>query len=99
MAALPCIRLARIEDASALTELCVEPQWIRTGVGRALIAHAIGEARWRGAKRLTILSDPHAAVFTSATARVELVRRPPTPPRPIGAALRDKAQLILRRGD
>ena len=127
MAASPCIRLARIEEASALSELCVrskatwgydeafmalaravlqvsreqiaagdvwvataadgevagmvslgpseqpntldldklfvEPQRIRTGVGRALIAHAIDEARRRGATRLTILSDPYAAGF------------------------------------
>jgi predicted N-acetyltransferase YhbS len=123
----PCIRLARIEEAAALSELCIrskavwgydeafmalarvvlevspgqiaagdvwvatgddgevagmvalgpaeqpntldldklfiEPQRIRTGVGRVLMAHAIEEARRRGAKRLTILSDPYAAGF------------------------------------
>ena len=32
-------------------------------MGRSLIAHAIAEARRRGAKRLTILSDPYAAGF------------------------------------
>jgi GNAT superfamily N-acetyltransferase len=127
MGSPPCVRLARLEEASALTELCVrskaswgydeafmalaravlavnprqiaagdvwvamaadgsvagmvalgpspepdtidldklfvEPGRIRTGVGRALVAHAIGEARRRGAKRLTILADPHAAGF------------------------------------
>jgi GNAT superfamily N-acetyltransferase len=127
MAASACIRLARIEEASALSELCVrskaswgydqafmalarvvlevspqqiaarnvwvataadgeitgmvalgpseepntldldklfiEPQRIRSGVGRALMAHAIDEARRRGARRLTILSDPYAAGF------------------------------------
>ena len=126
MAAPPCIRLARVEEAPALSELCVrskaawgydeafmalaravlqvspeqiaagdvwvatadrrvagmvalgpseepdtldldklfvEPQRIRTGVGRALIAYAIDEARRRGATRLTILSDPYAAGF------------------------------------
>ena len=46
-----------------LDKLFVEPHRIRTGVGRALIAHAIGEARRRGANRLTILSDPYAAGF------------------------------------
>jgi len=46
-----------------LDKLFVEPQQIRTGVGRALLAHAIIEARGRGAKRLTILSDPNAAGF------------------------------------
>lgn len=127
MASPPCIRLARIEEASALSQLCirskaawgydetfmslvrvalevrpeqiklsnvwvataadrsvagvvalapseqpdtldldklfVEPQRIRTGVGRALLAHAICEARRRGAVRLTILAEPYAAGF------------------------------------
>jgi len=127
MASPPCIRLARLEEASALSELCVrskatwgydeafmalaravlqvspeqiatgdvwvataadrtvagivalgpseqpdtldldklfvEPQWIRTGVGRALVAHAVDEARRRGARRLTVLADPNAAGF------------------------------------
>jgi N-acetylglutamate synthase-like GNAT family acetyltransferase len=46
-----------------LDKLFVEPQRIRTGVGRALLAHAIVEARQRGADRLTILADPYAAGF------------------------------------
>jgi GNAT superfamily N-acetyltransferase len=50
-------------DTLDLDKLFVEPQRIRTGVGRALIAHAIDEARRRGATRLTILSDPYAAGF------------------------------------
>jgi GNAT superfamily N-acetyltransferase len=50
-------------DTFDLDKLFVEPRRIRTGVGRALIAHAVGEARRRGAKRLTILSDPYAAGF------------------------------------
>jgi GNAT superfamily N-acetyltransferase len=127
MAAPPCIRLARVEEAPALSELCVrskatwgydeafmalaravlqvspeqiaagdvwvataadgkvagmvalgpseqpntldldklfvEPQRIRNGVGRALMAHAIDEAQRRGTKRLTVLADPNAAGF------------------------------------
>jgi GNAT superfamily N-acetyltransferase len=46
-----------------LDKLFVEPRRIRTGVGRALLAHAIIEARRRGAFRLTILADPYAAGF------------------------------------
>jgi GNAT superfamily N-acetyltransferase len=46
-----------------LDKLFVEPRWIRTGIGRALMAHAIDQARRRGAKRLTILADPYAAGF------------------------------------
>jgi len=50
-------------DTLDLEKLFVEPQWLGTGVGRALMAHAIDEARRRGAKRLTILADPNAAGF------------------------------------
>jgi GNAT superfamily N-acetyltransferase len=50
-------------DTLDLDKLFVEPRWIRTGVGRALIAHAVAEARRRGARRLTILSEPYAAGF------------------------------------
>ena len=50
-------------DTLDLDKLFIEPERIRTGVGRALIAHAIDEARHRGAKRLTILADPYAAGF------------------------------------
>jgi GNAT superfamily N-acetyltransferase len=50
-------------DTLDLDKLFVEPRRIRTGVGRALLTHAIIEARRRGADRLTILADPYAAGF------------------------------------
>jgi GNAT superfamily N-acetyltransferase len=50
-------------DTLDLDKLFVEPQRIRTGVGRVLLARAIIEARRRGAARLTILADPYAAGF------------------------------------
>ena len=43
--------------------LFVAPGRIRGGVGRILLAHAVAEARRRGARRLTILADPNAAGF------------------------------------
>ena len=46
-----------------LDKLFIGPAWIGGGVGRLLLAHAIGEARRRGATRLTILADPNAAAF------------------------------------
>jgi predicted N-acetyltransferase YhbS len=63
------VALAPGEQATTLDldKLFVEPRWIRTGVGRALIAHAIDEARRRGANRLTILADPYAAGFYERT--------------------------------
>jgi hypothetical protein len=46
-----------------LNKLFVEPRHIRSGVGRVLLAHAVAEARPRGAERLTILADPNAGGF------------------------------------
>jgi GNAT superfamily N-acetyltransferase len=38
------------------TKLFIEPRHVRGGVGRALLVHAIAEARRRGAERLTLLA-------------------------------------------
>jgi GNAT superfamily N-acetyltransferase len=46
-----------------LNKLFVAPGRLRTGIGRALLAHALAEVRRRGIERLTILADPNAAVF------------------------------------
>jgi len=53
------------EDADTLDldKLFVAPDCIGAGFGRTLLTQAIGEARCRGAKRLTILADPFAAAF------------------------------------
>jgi GNAT superfamily N-acetyltransferase len=50
-------------DTLDLDKLFIEPRHIRAGFGRILLTHAIDEARRRGARRLTILSDPYAAAF------------------------------------
>ena len=50
-------------DALELDKLFVEPRHIRGGFGRILLAQAVGEARRRGARRLTILADPFATAF------------------------------------
>src|SRR5690242_17742127 len=39
-------------DTLNLNKLFVEPRHIRSGVGRALLAHAVAEARQRGSERL-----------------------------------------------
>ena len=46
-----------------MNKLFIDPCHIRGGIGRALLVQAIGEARRRGAERLTILADPNAAGF------------------------------------
>lgn len=51
---------------SQLDALFVEPNHIGTGVGRALIGHAIHKAAGQGARRLLIQGDPHAEGFYRA---------------------------------
>jgi GNAT superfamily N-acetyltransferase len=46
-----------------LARLFVAPERLRCGVGRALFAHVVAEARRQGAGRLTILADPNAGGF------------------------------------
>src|ERR1700726_2119839 len=59
-----------------LNKLFIEPRHIRSGVGRALLAHAIAEARRRGTGRLTILADPNAAAFYERAGAVRIGEAP-----------------------
>jgi GNAT superfamily N-acetyltransferase len=59
-----------------LNKLFIEPRHIRGGVGRALLAHAVAEARQRGAERLTILADPNAAGFYERSGAVRIGEAP-----------------------
>jgi GNAT superfamily N-acetyltransferase len=43
--------------------LFVDPTHMGTGVGRALLRHALAAARARGLHELAIVSDPHAETF------------------------------------
>ena len=63
-------------DTLNLNKLFVEPRHIRSGVGRALLAHAVAEARQRGAERLTILADPNAAGFYERNGAVRIGEAP-----------------------
>jgi GNAT superfamily N-acetyltransferase len=49
--------------AAELTHLFVEPRDIGTGVGRALLAHALDEARAAGLASVRLESDPDAERF------------------------------------
>ncbi len=55
-----------------LNKLFIDPRHIRGGVGRALLVHAIGAARRRGAERLTIRADPNAAGFYERSGAVRI---------------------------
>jgi GNAT superfamily N-acetyltransferase len=59
-----------------LNKLFIEPRHIRGGVGHALLAHALAEARRRGAERLTILADPNAAGFYERNGAVRIGEAP-----------------------
>jgi GNAT superfamily N-acetyltransferase len=50
-------------DSADLDALFVDPPAIGSGAGRALFRAAAALARRLGARRLTILADPHAAAF------------------------------------
>jgi GNAT superfamily N-acetyltransferase len=80
-------------DTLDLDKLFIEPRHIRAGFGRILLTHAINEARRRGARRLTILSDPYAAAFyerRGAPGRGDVLR---CDPRPLAAAIRDQPRV------
>ena len=69
-----------LEGANAgtveLEALFVEPEWIGRGVGRALLDEAKRQARARGARRLIIQGDPHAARFYAAAGAAQIGTRP-----------------------
>jgi GNAT superfamily N-acetyltransferase len=77
--ASPSFEVARRKGALDLNKLFIEPRHMRSGVGRALLAHAIAEARRRGAGRLTILANPNAADFYERYAQCGSARHPRRP--------------------
>jgi GNAT superfamily N-acetyltransferase len=50
-------------ETADLDALFVDPPAIGSGAGRTLFAASVALARRWGARRLTILADPHAALF------------------------------------
>jgi len=46
-----------------LTDLFVDPDFLRQGIGRSLLQHAKENARAAGQRMLLIRSDPHAEAF------------------------------------
>ena len=57
------VMLDSVEHRWELDHLWVVPEAMGRGLGRALFDHAIVQARRKGARRLRILSDPHAEAF------------------------------------
>jgi GNAT superfamily N-acetyltransferase len=46
-----------------MEHLWLRPAWAGRGIGRSLFEHAVRTARLRGARNVTIESDPHAEGF------------------------------------
>ncbi|MDR3648980.1 MAG: GNAT family N-acetyltransferase [Acidimicrobiales bacterium] len=51
------------DNAIELEDLFVEPQWMRRGVGRALVLDAVAIARTRSFDTLEVTANPHAQEF------------------------------------
>jgi GNAT superfamily N-acetyltransferase len=50
-------------DVLELEDLFVDPDWMRRGIGLALVADAVATARARGAARIEVTANPHALAF------------------------------------
>ena len=61
--AIGVAQLRFVDDQADLLKLFVEPNVLRSGTGKALLAWATDVAKKLGAKRLTIEADPDAAPF------------------------------------
>jgi predicted N-acetyltransferase YhbS len=50
-------------DKMELEHMWVKPQFMRQGIGKQLVAHAIAAAKARGARTIVIDADPNATAF------------------------------------
>ena len=50
-------------EVTELEDLFVDPDWMRRGVGRALVHDQIALARQRGVRRFEVTGNPHARAF------------------------------------
>jgi GNAT superfamily N-acetyltransferase len=55
-----------VDGVIELEDLFVEPSWMRTGVGRALVLDAVALARNQTFDRLEVTANPHARAFYEA---------------------------------
>ncbi|MDJ0918725.1 MAG: GNAT family N-acetyltransferase [Woeseiaceae bacterium] len=64
------------DDTVELEALFVEPSRIGSGVGKALIEHAISRASAQGASRMLVEGDPNATAFYLAAGASQIGERP-----------------------
>jgi GNAT superfamily N-acetyltransferase len=55
--------LLRIGDAFELEDLFVDPEWMRRGIGLALVRDAAAIAMAKGVSRIEVTANPHALAF------------------------------------
>lgn len=55
-----------VDAALDLEDLFVDPQWMRHGAGRALVADAVSLASSSGLERVVVTANPHARAFYEA---------------------------------
>jgi len=55
-----------IDDTLELEDLFVDPDWMRQGVGRALIRDIVARARGASVRRVEVTANPHAFEFYRA---------------------------------
>ena len=74
------VRIDHVAEPPEIDLLFVDPTHTGTGVGRALLRHALQAARARGLRELAIASDPHAEAFylSQGAVRVGAQRSPST---------------------
>jgi GNAT superfamily N-acetyltransferase len=52
-----------VGDRLELEDLFVDPEWMKRGVGRALVADVVETARQRGFSQIVVIANPHALAF------------------------------------
>ena len=55
-----------IDDTLELEDLFVDPDWMRQGIGRALIGDIVARARSASVRRVDVTANPHAFEFYQA---------------------------------
>ena len=59
-------------DVAELEDIFTDPDWMRRGVGRALVADLVATARARGVTRIEVDANPHALAFYRDAGFVEV---------------------------
>ena len=58
--------VVQVDDVDDLDDLFVDPDWMRHGIGLALMRDVIERARGRGARFLEVTANDHALAFYAA---------------------------------